>query len=63
MTRPMTVSAYPDNTGIAPRERLWCALDDATYNGEPCDIVGWGATEAEALADWDAQFACAECEA
>jgi hypothetical protein len=35
---------------IPDRSYDWSAIDDDTYDGEGCPI-GWGATEAEAIAD------------
>lgn len=35
---------------IPPREFDWSAVDDDTYDGEGCPI-GYGATEAAAIAD------------
>jgi len=40
-----------------PERRFdWCAVDDETYDGEGCPI-GWGASEAEAIADLKEQVA------
>lgn len=42
----------------APRQYAWSAIDDATYDGAPdshCPI-GRGRTEAEAIADLQAQM-------
>jgi len=34
----------------------WTAVDDETYGGEPSDPIGYGATEAEAIADLKEQI-------
>jgi hypothetical protein len=46
----MKIRTIPDNTGIAPRDSVWQAVDDDTYDGPNCPI-GLGATEEEAIAD------------
>lgn len=46
----MKIRTTPDNTGIAPRDSVWQAVDDDTYAGQGCPI-GLGATEEEAIAD------------
>jgi hypothetical protein len=40
---------------IPTRQFDWSAVDDDSYDGEGCPI-GWGATEAEAVADLMAQI-------
>lgn len=54
----MKIVTTEDNTGIAPRDSLWSAVDDDTYDGAEdsrCPI-GRGATEAEAIADLKEQL-------
>ena len=34
---------------IPTRTHDWCAIDDETYGGEEGDLVGYGATEIEAI--------------
>lgn len=49
----MKIRTEPDNTGFAPPDSRWSAIDSDTYDGAEdshCPI-GWGATEAEAIAD------------
>ncbi len=36
---------------IPVRNCDWCAWDDDTFSGEPTDLMGYGTTEAEAVAD------------
>ena len=43
----VTHFVYPP---IPDRRWDWCAFDDSTYDGEG-GLVGWGRTEAEAVAD------------
>lgn len=43
-----TENVYPP---IPSRNHDWCAYDDNTYGGGPGQPVGWGTTEAEAVAD------------
>lgn len=45
----MNIRTTPDNTGIAPRDSVWQAVDDDTYDGS--GPIGLGATEEEAIAD------------
>ena len=40
---------------IPERSHDWSAIDDDTYDGPGCP-VGWGATEAEAIADLKQQI-------
>ena len=44
---------------IFNRDSDWCAYDDETY--DDCGQIGWGRTEAEAIADLEEQLeeACA----
>lgn len=56
----MKIVAHPDLTGYAPPNERWSAFDDDTYDGTPDagpQIVGYGATEAEAIADYWREFA------
>lgn len=46
---------------IPYRDNDWCAYDDATYDGEPGHPVGWGRTEADAVADLKQKMDCEEC--
>lgn len=49
----MNIVTDEDNTGFAPPDLRWSAIDNDTYDGAEdshCPI-GWGATEAEAIAD------------
>jgi hypothetical protein len=58
MTRYPSVRAFPDLTGFAPASERWHAYDTDTYDGAPdagCQIVGIGASEAAAIADYYAQ--------
>ena len=36
---------------IPTKTHDWCAIDDETYGGEEGDLVGYGATEIEAIRD------------
>lgn len=49
----MRIIAIPDDTGIAPADSRWHAIDDDTYDGAPDSRspIGLGATPAEAIAD------------
>lgn len=47
-----TEFVYPP---IPIRDFDWCAVDDDTYDGEGCPI-GYGRTEADAIADLMAQI-------
>lgn len=47
---------------IPYRDCDWCAYDDASYDGEPGQPVGWGRTEADAVADLKSQMDCEECD-
>jgi hypothetical protein len=45
----MKIRTTPDNTGIAPRDSVWQAIDEDTY--DVAGPLGLGATEEEAIAD------------
>jgi hypothetical protein len=49
----MRVSTNEDNTGFAPKDSQWTAIDCDTYDGadDSRHPIGSGATEAEAIAD------------
>lgn len=51
----MNIVTMPDWTGIAPAWARWSAIDDDSYEGptpdEPGSPIGYGETEAEAIAD------------
>jgi hypothetical protein len=47
-----TEHVYPP---IPIRQFDWCAVDDDTYDG-PGSLIGHGATEAEAIADFQEQW-------
>jgi len=49
MTPPRIVTHH-EPAALVPACR-WCAYDDSTYGGEETDAIGWGETEAEAVAD------------
>lgn len=51
----MQIKTYFDPPPIPVRSFDWRAIDDATYDGEGCPI-GWGATEAEAIANLQEQI-------
>jgi hypothetical protein len=34
----------------------WCAVDDDTYEGDSRDLIGWGATEQQAIDDLKQQM-------
>lgn len=53
---PRTEHVYPP---IPIRTCDWCCYDDNTYDGAPDadpQVVGWGKTEAEAIADFWEQW-------
>lgn len=41
---------------IPLRQFDWSAIDYDTYGGEPSDPIGYGKTEAEAIADLEGQI-------
>lgn len=41
---------------IPDRRYDWSAYDDHTYDGSPGSVIGWGRTEAEAIADFKEQM-------
>lgn len=49
----MKIVTTPDNTGFAPLDSKWVAIDDDTYDGAEdwSHPIGRGATEAEAVVD------------
>jgi hypothetical protein len=51
----MKIVACEDNTGFAPPSCRWSAIDEDTYDGahdsRTRNQIGWGRTEAEAIAD------------
>ena len=47
----MDIRTHYDPPPIPLRQFDWTAYDDHTYGGEPGDAIGYGATEAEAVAD------------
>ncbi len=52
----MTIRAFPDLSGFAPRDCAFYAIDEGTYDGAPdagllARAVGCGATPEEAIAD------------
>ena len=49
----VTDHVYPP---IPDRRFDWSAVDGDTYGGEECDLIGYGATEAEAVADLKKQL-------
>ena len=60
------ISTHYDPKPIPQRGFDWCATDDATYSGDEGDPIGWGATEAAAIAELKEQLeerAAAEREA
>jgi len=46
----MRIIVEEDNTGFAPADSRFSAVDDDTYSG-PGSVIGWGATPEEAEAD------------
>ena len=46
----MRIIIEEDNTGFAPADSRFSAVDDDTYSG-PGSLIGWGATPEEAEAD------------
>jgi hypothetical protein len=56
----MIIVAHPELTGYAPPSERWHAYDDDTYDGAPDagpQVVGHGATEYAAIADFWRQVA------
>lgn len=51
----MKILTYHDPKPIPSRAFDWSAVDDSTYDGEGCP-VGYGATEADAVADLKEQL-------
>jgi hypothetical protein len=48
----MKIVAHEDTTGFAPRDCRWQAVDcDADDDGPAHGMIGFGRTEAEAIAD------------
>lgn len=47
----MKIKTYYDPPPIPLRNCDWVAIDDETYDGQPSDPIGHGATEQEAIAD------------
>ncbi len=52
----MTIKAFPDLSGAAPRDCAWYAIDEGSYDPPDCDStarhqMGQGATPEEAIAD------------
>lgn len=54
----MKIRATEDNTGFAPPDSRWSAIDNDTYDGaeDSNHPVGRGATEAEAITDLKEQL-------
>jgi hypothetical protein len=57
----MNIRTYHDPKPDPCRNFDWSAVDDDAYDGAPdasprCQIVGYGATEAEAIADLKEQL-------
>lgn len=46
----MKISTSYEFPPIPIRDFDWCAVDADTYDGEGC-LIGWGRTEAAAIAD------------
>jgi hypothetical protein len=55
----MNIQAHADNTAFAPHDSKWHAIDADSYDGPGCPI-GFGPTEAEAIADLMEQLAEAQ---
>jgi len=51
----MNIRTHYDPPPIPMRDSDWSAYDDDTYDG-PGSLIGWGATEAEAIADLQEQL-------
>ena len=51
----MKIRTYPIYPPIPPRRFDWCAIDEDTYDGAPDshnrNMIGYGATEQEAIDD------------
>jgi hypothetical protein len=61
----MKIAVHEDNTGYAPKECRFTAIDDDSYDWAPdqrrASTIGYGSTPAEAVRDW-LEIALDECE-
>lgn len=53
----MKIVTHYEKKPISDRSHDWSAVDDSTYGGGENEPIGFGATEAEAIADLQEQLA------